>query len=148
MALSQPDDLAPTLLAALRQGRGPAIAIAGRSRTGKTTLLRRVAREASSDVVWYSAVDLVSELIDAIRTDRHEECRRHLETDPRPVCIEHLEDLRGKARTRHELRHVLQGASARRAVVLTLTRSRDDAEVLDWLRSWAHLYSLDTRDEP
>jgi len=59
------------------------------------------------------------------------------------VVVEHLEDLRGKPRTRAELCFLLKTASQRRPVLLTLTRARRDGEVLRWLRGWADVVSLD-----
>ena len=56
---------------------------------------------------------------------------------------EHLEDVRDKPATRHELRRLLQQASARRPVLLTLTRSRGDRQVSRWLRAWTDVTSLD-----
>jgi hypothetical protein len=92
--------------------------------------------------VWCSARDLADEMVAAARADRVTSYGSSFAADPRPVCIEHLEDLRGKPRTRHELRHLLQHAAERRPVLLSLTRSRNDADVLAWLRSWAEVHCV------
>ena len=67
-----------------------------------------------------------------------------LATDPRPLVVEHLEDLRGKPSTREELRRLLVLRAANGgATVLTLTAGRDDAEIVKWLDGWADVASLD-----
>lgn len=68
---------------------------------------------------------------------------RQLSRDRRPLCVEHLEDLRGKTRTRHELRRLLEHAARRRPVVLTLTCGHGDGEVVRWLATWTDLLTLD-----
>ena len=73
----------------------------------------------------------------------HESYSAALIGDRRPLCVEHLEDLRGKPRTREELRLLLTRAALRRPVLLTLTRARRDRDVLRWLRGWAEVVSLD-----
>jgi hypothetical protein len=118
-------------------------ALAGRSGCGKTKLLRQSARRAGRQAVWLSAIDLASELAEAIRCGRQEHYSVALAGDRRPLCVEHLEDLRERPRTREEVRLLLRRAAARRPVLLTLTRTRGDAEVVRWLRSWADVRSLD-----
>jgi len=93
--------------------------------------------------VWCSAFDLANELAEAIRGGTHESYSAALVGDRRPLCVEHLEDLRGKPRTREELRLLLTQAALRRPVLLTLTCTGGDAELVRWLRSWAELLSLD-----
>ena len=78
----------------------------------------------------------------AIRDDRLAVYRSGLTEDPRPLCVEHLEDLRGRPATREELRHILAHAASRRPILLTLTRARGDAEVAAWLRPWTEIVSL------
>ena len=136
-------ELAPRLLAALSQPRSRPIALQGRSGSGKTTLLRSLVRATQREAVWCSAFDLTTQLSDAIRKGRYESLRAGLVRDNRPLCVEHLEDLRGKPRTREELRLLLTQAATRRPVLLTLTRSRGAAEVVSWLRPWAQLLSLE-----
>jgi hypothetical protein len=81
-------------------------------------------------------------LSEAIREDRLSSyCEAFLQ-DERPLCVEHLEDLRGKPRTRAELERLLRSASRRRPVVLTLTLSSGDKEVARWLRTWTTLLSM------
>lgn len=140
--MGNPARLTPSLLAALVRRGGPPFALEGVSGCGKTRLLRSVTASAAPDTVWCSARDLADEMVAATRADRLKSYRSGFVADPRPVCIEHLEDLRGKPRTRDELRHLLQLASARRPVLLSLTRSRNDADVLSWLRSWAEVHCL------
>jgi hypothetical protein len=82
-------------------------------------------------------------MADAIREGRYQSYRAALSADDRPLYVEHLEDLRGKPRTRMELRSLLEAATRRRAVLLTLTRSRGDRDVLRWLRGWVELLPLD-----
>jgi chromosomal replication initiation ATPase DnaA len=136
-------ELAPKVLAALVHPRSRPVALQGRSGSGKTTLLRSLTRATRRDAVWCSAFDLVSKLADAIRGGRYESLVAGLARDDRPLCVEHLEDLRGKPCTREELRRVLARAARRRPVLLTVTRSRGAAEVVRWLRPWAELLSLD-----
>jgi hypothetical protein len=57
--------------------------------------------------------------------------------------VEHLEDLRTKPRTREELGRLLGRAATRRPILLTLTRTKGDAEMLAWLRARAEVFSLD-----
>jgi chromosomal replication initiation ATPase DnaA len=95
------------------------------------------------ETIWYSAFDLTQELVEAIREDRLSSYRASFDEGRHPLCVEHLEDLREKPRTREEFRRLLQRAARQRPVLLTLTRAPGDAEVLRWLRSWAELHSLD-----
>ena len=138
-----PAQLAPRVLAALTRPGSAPLALEGRSGSGKTTLLRSLARSAAPQTVWYSAFDLTQELVGAIREGSYDVCRARIAEDPRPICIEHLEDLRGKPATRDEVRRLLLSAAAHRPVVVTLTRARGDAEVLEWLRPWAEVHSVD-----
>jgi len=67
-----------------------------------------------------------------------------LAADARPLVVEHLEDLRGKPRTRKELRRLLLGRAANGGVtLLTLTAARGTARTLRWLGGWADVVSLD-----
>jgi energy-coupling factor transporter ATP-binding protein EcfA2 len=136
-------ELAPTILAALSHHGSRPVALQGRSGSGKTTLLRRLLRAAQREGVWWTAFELKTQLAEAIREGRHAVLCDELARDGRPLCIEHLEDLRGMPRARQELRLVLARAATRRPVLLTLTRSRGAAEVLYWLRPWTRLLSLD-----
>jgi hypothetical protein len=135
--------LTPTVVDALYRPRRRPLALRGSSRSGKTTLLRDSAHRAGRQTVWCSAFDLANELAAAIRGGTCESYSAALIGDRRPLCVEHLEDLRGKPRTREELRLLLTRAALRRPVLLTLTYTRGDAEVVRWLRSWAELRSLD-----
>lgn len=100
--------------------------------------------KGARDVAWGNAHDLVLQMTAAIRDDRYPRCRAAFSGDERPLCIEHLEDLRGKVATRAEVRRLLPERTARgRSTVLTMTRARGDAEVVEWLASWAELLVLD-----
>ena len=135
--------LAPEVVDALYRPRRRPLVLCGRTRSGKTTLLREAARTAGRRAVWCSAFDMSNELAEAIRGGVHESYTAALVGDPRPLCVEHLEDLRDKPRTREELRHLLGRVAPRRPVLLTVTRRRGDAELVRWLRSWTELRSLD-----
>ncbi len=138
--------LAPALVMdvvdALYRARARPLALYGPPRSGKTTLLREAARTAGRQTVWCSAFDMANGLADAIRGGAEGRYSAALSADPRPLCVEHLEDLREKPRTREELRRLLRRAARRRPVLLTLTRTRGDAELVRWLRSWAVLRRL------
>jgi hypothetical protein len=81
-------------------------------------------------------------MVQAMRNDRLAVYRAGLTEDPRPLCVEHLEDLGGRPATREELRLVLAQAAGSRPILLTLTRARGDAEVAAWLRPWTEIVSL------
>jgi chromosomal replication initiation ATPase DnaA len=137
-------DIRSRVVAALSDRPCRPLAISGRTGVGKTTLLRAVATEGDLEPVWYSAVDLVERVVEALRCEGYPALRAALATDPRPLVVEHLEDLRGKPRTRGELRRLLLlRAGNGGATVLTLTAGRDDAEIVGWLDDWADVASLD-----
>jgi chromosomal replication initiation ATPase DnaA len=133
----------PRVAAALSRRPCRPLAITGRTGAGKTTLLRAAMARRDLQAAWCPAVDLVERVIEALRCDRYPALRAALVADPRPLVIEHLEDLRGKPRTRVELRSLLEAATRRRAVLLTLTLSRGDRDVLRWLAGWVELLPLD-----
>ena len=134
-------ELTPRLLAGLRDPPLRPLAIWGRTGTGKTTLLRSVVRKSGCDVVWDTAVELVARLVEAMRGGRYEDYRAAFVGDGRPLCIEHL---RGKPVTRREVRRLIESRAARgHSVLLTLTSARGDAEVVEWLESWAELLLLE-----
>ena len=136
-------DLKPRVVAALCDRPRRPLAIYGRSAVGKTTLVRAVAAEGDIQPLWHSALDLVERVVEALRGDRYPALRDALTVDPRPLVVEHLEDLRGKPRTREELQGLLVLRAARGgATVLTLTAGRDDAEIVRWLEGWADVASL------
>lgn len=142
-----PVALAPEVVRRLLHAVSPPptrpLALRGRTGSGKTTLLREVALRSARETVWYTAFDLVDELTRSIRDGRYESYREALVQDDRPLYVEHLEDLRGKPRTREELGLLLGRAATRRPILLTLTRTKDDAEILAWLRARAEVFSLD-----
>jgi ABC-type nitrate/sulfonate/bicarbonate transport system ATPase subunit len=57
--------------------------------------------------------------------------------------VEHLEDLRDKPLTQATTQRLLEHAARSRPVLLTLTRSKHDAQVSRWLRSWTELLSIE-----
>jgi chromosomal replication initiation ATPase DnaA len=137
-------DIRPRVVAALSDRPCRAFAISGRTGVGKTTLLRAVTAEGDLEPVWYSAVELVERVVEALRCEGYAALRAALATDPRPLVVEHLEDLRGRPSTREELRRLLLLRAARGgATVLTLTAGRDDTEIVGWLDGWADVVSLD-----
>jgi hypothetical protein len=103
-----------------------------------------VAAQAGRDVVRESTRDLVAQMTEAIRDDRYSRYREAFTGDERPRFLEHVEDLRGLAVTRDEVRRLVEARAARgRCTVLTMTRARGDAEVVEWLASWSELLAVD-----
>jgi len=120
------------------------LAITGRTGAGKTTLLRALVPKGDLEAAWCPAVDLVDRVIEAFRCDRYDAFRAALVTDPRPLVIEHLEDLRGKPRTRDEIRRLLLSRAANGAAsILTLTTGPGGVQIVTWLGGWADIVSLD-----
>jgi chromosomal replication initiation ATPase DnaA len=137
-------EIRPRVIAALSHRPCRPLAIAGRTGVGKTALLRALAAEADVEPAWCSAVDLVEQVVEALRCDVYDAWCDALVTDPRPLVVEHLEDLRGKPRTREELRRLLRLRAAKSgATLLTSTRGRGHAEIVKWLGGWADFVSLD-----
>lgn len=95
-----------------------------------------------------SALDLVQGLTAAMREERLVSYCDTLTEDERALCIEHLEDLRGRPCTRAEVERVLRLAAPRRSILLTLTHAKGDREVVRWLRSWTTLVPHRRRQEP
>lgn len=131
------------LLRAVSSSLSRPVALRGRTGSGKTTLLREVAQRSARDTVWSTAFDLADELSRAIREGRYEGYCEALVQDDRPLYVEHLEDLRQKPRTRDELGRLFGRAAVRRPILLTLTHTEGDAEVLAWLRARSEVLSLD-----
>lgn len=131
------------LVAAFSGPSSRPLALRGPSGSGKTTLLRGFSHRARRQAVWLTAFDLVHELTAAIREDRYGAYSDTLAADQRPLCIEHLEDLRGKPQTRATVQHLLERAARLRPVLLTLTRSKGDADVVRWLHAWTELLSIE-----
>ena len=130
------------LVAAFSGPSSRPLALRGPSGSGKTTLVRRVSSQAQRQAVWVTAFEFVHELTAAIREDRYRAYSDALAADGRPLCIEHLEDLRDKPQTRAIVQRLLERAVRHRPVLLTLTRSSRDAEVASWLRSWTELLTI------
>jgi chromosomal replication initiation ATPase DnaA len=141
--MSTADELAPAVRAAFSKAAPAPVVIRGRTRAGKTTLLRRLASECRVEPVFRSAFDLTGEMADAIRSDRFDHYSNGLTRDERPLVVEHLEDLRGKPSTREELRHILQSRRDQgHATLLTVTNAMGDAEVVEWLDGWTEVLLL------
>jgi chromosomal replication initiation ATPase DnaA len=138
--MASADELAPRIAGVLSGPASRPLALLGRSGSGKTALLRGVTARSGREVVWGSARDLVERMREAIRDDRYPGYRATFAGDERPRCVEHVEDLRGKPATRGEVQKLLEDRAARgHCTVLTMTRTRGDAEVVEWLASWAEL---------
>jgi hypothetical protein len=74
----------------------------------------------------------------AVRADRYERWCEVLESDSRPLVMEHLEDLRGGPRTLEEVRRCLErrlSHGGTTILTLTLTVAADD--VLDSVSPYA-----------
>jgi chromosomal replication initiation ATPase DnaA len=134
----------PRVAAALSRRPCRPLAFTGRTGAGTTSLLRAVVAKGDLQAAWCPAVDLVERVIEALRCDRFAALRASLVADPRPLVIEHLEDLRGKPRTRDEIRRLLLSRAANgAATILTLTTGPGGAEIVRWLGGWAEVVSLD-----
>ena len=138
-------ELAPSLVDAILHPPARPLAVRGHSGCGKTRLIRRVVQEIGIQSTWATAFDLTATMTDAVREGRYDLYRAGFTTDRRPLCIEHLEDLRGKPVTRKEVRRLLQArATSGCPTLLTITtNSRGDGEVLEWLAPWTELCSLE-----
>jgi chromosomal replication initiation ATPase DnaA len=142
--MARAPDLAPRLLAGVSDPPPRPLAIHGDSGSGKTRLVRSVVHRSGREAVWSTAFELVAQMTEAMRSGRYDPHRETLIDDGRPLCIEHLEDLRGKPVTRGEVRRLLEDRARRgRATLLTVTRARGDLEVLEWLEPWAELVRLE-----
>jgi chromosomal replication initiation ATPase DnaA len=133
----------PRVLAAIAHRPSRPLAITGRTGVGKTALLRATVAESGLEAVWFSAFDLAERMVDALRGDCYDALQAALATDPRPLVIEHLEDLKEKPQTRDELRLLLLLRATRGgATFLTLTSGRSDSAIVRWLDRWADVESL------
>ena len=142
--MSRATELAPRLLHHLSAPPPRPLALRGRSGAGKTTLLRQAIHESGREAAWASAVEVVGRLAESVRTGRYEVYRAAFVSDGRPLCLEHLEDLRRKPMARAELRRLLEERARRgHPVVLTLTSATGDTEVVEWLESWTELVLLE-----
>jgi chromosomal replication initiation ATPase DnaA len=117
------------------------LCLVGRSGGGKTTLLRQALAEDGVEARWTTARDVVDEIVHAMRSGRYDRWREAFARDPRPVVIEHLEDLHGKRQTQQELGQLLDLRLSRGlAVVLTLTLEAKVVEMVEWLGACCDLY--------
>lgn len=138
------NEIAPRLRQALAESPTRPLVVLGRTGTGKTRLLRSVVSRARHEVVHASARHLVEHMIKAIRDAHYPIYREAFTGDERHWFLEHVEDLRGLAATRDEVRRLLEERAARgHHTVLTMTRVRGDGEILEWLASWTELLALE-----
>jgi chromosomal replication initiation ATPase DnaA len=134
--------LSPELLNEVERALGAAgarpLALVGASASGKTRLLRTTLGARAVEPRWTTARDLVDALVEAVRSGHLDEHREAFTNDPRPLVVEHLEDVRGKTLTQRELQRLVDERIARgHAVFLTLTFHRGAQDVVDWLRACA-----------
>jgi chromosomal replication initiation ATPase DnaA len=114
------------------------VCVAGQSGIGKTTHLRAAFRASNQDPRWTTAREAVDEMVAALRADRYGCWREGLENDPRPLVMEHVEDLRGKPRTMEELRRCMERRLSHGGVtILTLTLEPGADDVLAWVSQCA-----------
>lgn len=84
--------------------------------------------------MWTTARALADTIVDAIRRGAHDEVLATLVDEPRPLVIEHLEDVRGMPRTLEELRLLLEARRRRGLpVFLTLTTRPGAGDIARWL---------------
>lgn len=123
--------------------------VAGRSGIGKTADLRAALRTHDLDTRWTTARETVDDIVAAMRTDRYASWCQAFTGDRRPLVIEHVEDLRGKARTMQEVRLCMEERLSRGALtILTLTLSPGAADVLEWVSGFADVIVEGTPPTP
>lgn len=77
-------------------------------------------------------------MVAAVRANRYERWCEVLASDPRPLVMEHLEDLRGRPRTLEELRRCMERRlSHGGTTILTLTLTASAVDVLEWVSQCA-----------
>jgi hypothetical protein len=114
------------------------VCVAGRAGVGKTAHLRAAFQPSGRAARWTTARDAADEMAAAMRANRYESWCEALESDPHPLVVEHLEDLRGRPRTLAELRRCVERRLSRGGttiLTLTLTAAADD--VLDSVSRYA-----------
>jgi chromosomal replication initiation ATPase DnaA len=121
------------------------LALVGPTGSGKTTLLRATLEASGVQGHWMTARDLVERLVAAIREERLEEFRSALASDPRPLVVEHLEDLRERPGARREIEELLRARAERQhPAVLTLTQASGTEGVASWVRACAEVVDTST----
>lgn len=134
-----PNPLAAAIDRTLSARAGP-LALIGRSGCGKTTLLRAALDAAGVEPMWTTARALADTIVEAIRRDAHDEAFAALADEPRPLVIEHLEDMHGMTRTLEELRLLVEQRRRRGfSVFLTLTTRPGAEGVARWLARHAEV---------
>lgn len=127
------------------------LCLIGPSGSGKTRRLREAVRALALEALWTTARDTADAAVQAMRAGRYPSWREAFTSDPRPLVIEHLEDLRGKPRTLEELRCILDvRRSHGHPSVLSLTLEPRSEDVLSWLGEccepvWTHTPAPDHR---
>jgi hypothetical protein len=123
---------------AVSGARARLVCVAGRSGVGKTAHLRAAFRASNREARWTTARETVDEMAAAVRANRYERWCEVLERDPRPLVMEHLEDLRGRPLTLEELRRCMERRLSRGGTtILTLTLTAAAGDVLDSVRQYA-----------
>jgi chromosomal replication initiation ATPase DnaA len=140
--MPEPQRLNPDTIAVIQRALASpakrALALVGASSSGKTSLLRTALGARAVEPRWTTARDLVDAVVEAVRNGHLDEHREAFTNDPRPLVVEHLEDLRSKTLTQRELQRLVDERIARgHAVFLTLTFHRGAQDVIDWLRACA-----------
>jgi hypothetical protein len=75
--------------------------------SGKTSRLRAAFHTCGVEPLWTTARDAAGEIVEALQAHHYEPWREAFVSDPRPLVVEHMEDLHGRTRTLEELRQVL-----------------------------------------
>jgi hypothetical protein len=110
------------------------LCLIGPSGSGKTRQLREALRAVALEGLWTTARDTADAVVEALSAGRYDSWREAFAGDPRPLVIEHVEDLRGRHRTLEELRCLLDLRRARgHASLLTLTLEPRSEDVVNWL---------------
>jgi hypothetical protein len=128
---------------ALDAAAGRPVCVVGPSGSGKTTHLRAVFAADERAPVWTTARDTVDSLVAAMRQDPAARWQAAFTDEPRPVVVEHLEDMRGRLRTMDVLRDVFEmRASLGHRTVLSLTLGPGAEAVLAWVKDFADVIPL------
>ena len=120
-----------------------ALCLMGPSGAGKTTTLREILQSRGVEARWAAARELVGEMVEALRAGDWERWVEALASDPRPLVLEHAEDLQGRPRTMEELHHLLDRRLSRgHPVLITVTLSAACEDVVAWLSQCADVIRM------